>query len=373
MDIYLVGGAVRDTLLNYPFHERDWVVVGAHPEELLALGYQQVGKDFPVFLHPETKEEYALARTERKTGHGYQGFSCYAAPDVSLEEDLARRDLTINAMAMDSNNTIIDPYHGQQDLQQKKLRHVSEAFTEDPLRVLRVARFYARYYHLGFTLDDKTFELLKSICQSGELQHLSQERVWKETERALAETSPAQYFLLLKSTGALSQLIPPLAELEEVQFLQIDSLQHNDKQQLTQLRFAILFHGLNKTVSQKALNNVKTPNDYRDLALLVAEHSQSFLQYEQQKQEVDSEDLLARLQQLDPFRKPERFALLLQAFQALGIHTMSEFLNEVYGRCQTINAKQFAQQGLTGKAIGEAIQSSRLKIIEQLKHECLHE
>ena len=193
MKIYRVGGAVRDKLLHYPSHENDWVVIGSTPEEMSKLGYRPVGQDFPVFIKPETGEEYALARTERKTGLGYGGFSFYTAPDISLEDDLVRRDLTINAMAEDEDGTIIDPHGGQRDLEDRVLRHVSEAFDEDPLRVLRVARFAARYAHLGFTIAPETERLMIAIVNSGELAHLVAERIWKETERALCEKSPDIY------------------------------------------------------------------------------------------------------------------------------------------------------------------------------------
>lgn len=195
MDIYLVGGAVRDALLGLPVSDRDWVVVGATPDIMLERGYQQVGRDFPVFLHPGTREEYALARTERKTGAGYTGFACYSAPDVTLEDDLQRRDLTINAMAQSADGTLYDPYHGADDLKNRILRHVSEAFTEDPLRVLRVARFAARFAPQGFVIAPETLELMSAITQQGELAHLTAERVWKETEKASAARVRISTFL----------------------------------------------------------------------------------------------------------------------------------------------------------------------------------
>lgn len=204
MDMYLVGGAVRDALLNIPIKDRDWVVVGATPEQLLAQGFQQVGADFPVFLHPHNKEEHALARTERKSGSGYQGFDCRFSPDITLEEDLLRRDLTINAMAQDEQGQIIDPYHGQQDLQDKMLRHVSPAFAEDPLRVLRVARFAARFAGLGFQVAEETLALMRQMVTDGELDHLVAERVWQETQRALTEDHPQVYFQVLRDCGALN-------------------------------------------------------------------------------------------------------------------------------------------------------------------------
>ena len=210
MQTYLVGGAVRDKLLGRPIKDQDWVVVGSTPEKMLAQGYQSVGADFPVFLHPKTKEEYALARIERKIGVGYTGFSCDASSEVSLEEDLLRRDLTINAMAMDDQGNIIDPYNGQQDLENRLLRHVSDAFVEDPLRVLRVARFAARYHSLGFRIAPETQALMQTITTNGELTTLSAERVWQETARSLMETHPEVYFESLKACGALSVWFPEL-------------------------------------------------------------------------------------------------------------------------------------------------------------------
>lgn len=213
MKIYLVGGAVRDQLLGYPVKERDWVVVGATPKQMQQLGYQQVGRDFPVFLHPETKEEYALARMERKSAPGYYGFQCDFNPNVSLEDDLLRRDLTINAMAMDTNGHLIDPYHGEVDLKAKLLRHVSPAFIEDPVRVLRVARFAARYYHLGFRLADETRALMYLMVKRGELNHLVAERVWQEWLRSFAEQNPQIFISTLRACGALKVILPELDAL----------------------------------------------------------------------------------------------------------------------------------------------------------------
>jgi tRNA nucleotidyltransferase (CCA-adding enzyme) len=209
---YLVGGAVRDALLGLPVKDKDWVVVGATPK-MLDAGYQQVGRDFPVFLHPQSREEYALARTERKSGSGYTGFTCYAAPDVTLEQDLLRRDLTINALAQDNQGHIIDAYGGQDDLRNRILRHVSPAFSEDPLRVLRVARFAARYAHLSFRIADETMALMTAMTDAGELEHLTPERVWKETENALTTRNPQVFFQVLRDCGALKVLFPEIDNL----------------------------------------------------------------------------------------------------------------------------------------------------------------
>lgn len=213
MKTYLVGGAVRDGLLNLPIKDRDWVVTGTTPEAMLAAGYQQVGRDFPVFLHPKTREEYALARTERKSGQGYTGFITKFAPDVTLEQDLQRRDLTINAIAQDSDGNIIDPFNGRHDIQQRLLRHVSAAFNEDPLRVLRVARFAARFAHLNFRIADETMALMQHMAASGELAHLTAERVWKETESALQSPNPQVFFQVLRDCNALAVLFPEIDKL----------------------------------------------------------------------------------------------------------------------------------------------------------------
>ena len=262
MKIYLVGGAVRDKLLNYPSDENDWVVVGSSPEQMVELGYQPVGQDFPVFIKPQTGEEYALARTERKSGHGYQGFTFHTAADISLEEDLIRRDLTINAMAQDDSGQIIDPYGGQQDLQARVLRHVSDAFTEDPLRVLRLARFAARYHHLGFSIAPETLTLMTDIAASGELAHLVAERVWKETERALCERSPDIYIQVLRDCGALQILLPEVEQLFGIPqradyHPEVDTGIHTlmSLQQAVKLsdkpevRFSVLVHDLGKAIT----------------------------------------------------------------------------------------------------------------------------
>ena len=303
MKIYRVGGAVRDKLLNYPCYENDWVVVGSSPEEMIKLGYQPVGNDFPVFIKTETGEEYALARTERKSGVGYQGFTFHTAPNISLEDDLIRRDLTINAMAEDADGNIIDPYGGQKDLHRKILRHVSDAFIEDPLRVLRVARFAARYHHLGFTIAPETEALMKSIVKRGELADLVAERVWKETDRALCEQSPDLFIQTLRNCGALATLLPEVNNLFGVAqradyHPEIDTGVHtlmalqqaailSDK---PAIRFAVLVHDLGKGVTPNHIlpshsghearglplvkavcDRLKAPNEHRQLAMVVTE------------------------------------------------------------------------------------------------------
>ena len=303
MKIYRVGGAVRDKLLDYPSDENDWVVVGSSPQEMLELGYQPVGQDFPVFINTQSGEEYALARTERKSGHGYQGFTFHTAPDISLEDDLIRRDLTINAMAEDDAGNIVDPHGGQQDLSNKILRHVSCAFTEDPLRVLRVARFAARYHHLGFSIAEETLSLMSTISASGELQHLVAERVWKETDRALCERSPDMYIQVLRDCGALTVLFPEVEKLFGVAqradyHPEIDTGIHTlmSLQQAARLsdsspiRFSVLVHDLGKGITpdhilpshsghearglplvKDVCDRLKVPNEHRQLAMVVTE------------------------------------------------------------------------------------------------------
>ena len=303
MKIYRVGGAVRDKLLDYPSDENDWVVVGSSPEEMVELGYQPVGQDFPVFINTKSGEEYALARTERKSGHGYQGFAFHTAPDVTLEDDLIRRDLTINAMAEDHDGSIIDPHGGQQDLANKVLRHVSDAFTEDPLRVLRVARFAARYHHLGFSIAAETLQLMTEISASGELQHLVAERVWKETDRALCERSPDIYIQVLRNCGALALLFPEVEKLFGVAqradyHPEVDTGIHilMSLQQAARLsdsspiRFSVLVHDLGKGITpdhvlpshsghearglplvKNVCDRLKVPNEHRQLAMVVTE------------------------------------------------------------------------------------------------------
>ncbi len=344
MQAYLVGGAVRDKLLGLPVRERDWVVVGASADELLEQGYQQVGNDFPVFLHPETHEEYALARRETKSGHGYKGFAFDASRHISLEEDLLRRDLTINAMAEDDEGQVIDPYGGRRDLEDRILRHVSLAFCEDPLRVLRVARFAARFAHLGFSIAAETLELMNSIVKSGELQHLVSERVWQEFETALSETSPVTFFRTLRDCGALAVLLPEVDGLfgvpqPEEYHPEIDTGEHTFMviEQATRLtedpivRYAALIHDVGKGATPKnnwphhyrhehqgldLIRNIndrlKVPREFGDTALLVCEHHTKL----HRMAELRSATLLDLLEALDAFRRPERMRRFLLACEA---------------------------------------------------------
>lgn len=360
MDVYLVGGAVRDELLNRPVTERDWVVVGATPKEMLNKGYQQVGKDFPVFLHPKTKEEYALARTERKSGSGYTGFVCYAAPDVTLEQDLIRRDLTVNAIARDKSGNIIDPYHGVADIQARTLRHVSEAFSEDPLRVFRVARFAARYAYLGFTVADETISLMRNMADSGELAFLTAERVWKESIRALGENNPDVYFHVLEQAKALGDWFPELVPSLDGNYARLQraaSAQVSDD-----IRWALLFADVSPEHTETLCERVKAPNKYAELARLVSRFSKDF------SNSNTAGDWLALCNHCDAWRKPERFADFIAACTI--INDRSEFmdalatsLHNAVQEAVDLSAKAFVDQGLRGPQIGEAMNLARRDII----------
>ena len=344
MDIYLVGGAVRDKLLGRPFTERDYVVVGAAPDDLLALGYRPVGKDFPVFLHPKSGEQYALARTERKTGPGYYGFATRFSPDVTLEEDLARRDLTINAMAERADGIVVDPYGGRRDLEARLLRHVSPAFIEDPLRVLRVARFAARLAPLGFTVADETLQLMRKIVAAGEMRALVPERVWVETERALREDTPAVYFEVLRASGALADVFPEVDALfgvpqpakwhpeidtgvHTLQVLDVAASLSRD----TTVRFAALVHDVGKALTprdqwpshfgheatgakliEKMAERLRVPTEHRDLAVLVARHHARVHRVGEQRPGT----ILELLEMTDAFRRGERFERFLLACES---------------------------------------------------------
>jgi tRNA nucleotidyltransferase (CCA-adding enzyme) len=371
MDIYLVGGAVRDQLLGRTPHERDFVVVGATPEDLLALGYRPVGKDFPVFLHPDTGEQYALARTERKTGPGYYGFATHFAPDVTLEEDLARRDLTINAMARDTTGEIIDPYGGQRDLAARLLRHVSPAFVEDPLRVLRVARFAARLAPLGFSVAPETLDLMRQIVARGELAALVPERVWVETERALGEDRPAVFFEVLHSCGALAAVFPELAALDGVPqparwHPEIDTFVHTmqvlevaaELTPDTTVRFAALVHDVGKGLTpredwpshigheesgarliEQLAARLRLPTEHRELAVMVARHHARAHRVAEQRPGT----VLELLELTDAFRRPERFERFLLACEA-----------DARGRGPELRARPYPQAARLQRALAAA-------------------
>ena len=403
MQIYLVGGAVRDHLLGYPYHEKDYVVVGATPDQLLAQGYQPVGKDFPVFLHPDTKDEYALARTERKSGQGYHGFEFYTDVKVSLEEDLIRRDLTINAIAMDDQGKIYDPYQGQQDLKDKLLRHVSDAFVEDPLRVLRVARFAARYKHLGFQVAPETLQLMQTLSESGELNALTTERVWKETSRALMEPHAEEYFLVLRQCGALKVLFPEIEALFGVPqrpeyHPEIDcgihtmmSLQQACRANYSlEVRFAVLLHDLGKALTPadelprhimheergvkpvtEVCERLKVPTALKQLAIAVCkEHLKCHQAFT-----LKPGTLWRLLQRLDVLRRPERVEAFVQACECdsrgrLGLedreYPQAQYLLDAMQVVRSIKAQDLPPD-IQGPDIGEMLIQRRIAAIETLK------
>lgn len=358
MKIYLVGGAVRDKLLNRPVKEKDWVVVGATVEEMLQLGYKQVGKDFPVFLHPTTKEEYALARVERKVGKGYTGFTFDTSKSVTLEEDLKRRDITINAIAEDQKTQeIIDRYHGREDLKNKIIRHVSDAFIEDPVRILRVARFAARFP--DFTIAPETIELMQKMVSNGEVDALVAERVWKECEKALVETHPQRFFEVLERCDALSVLFPIFAANIKC----IDNLaQAARTSENPIIRCAVLFHLLPENEILKISNQYKIPNDYRDLAILVAKNFQKYTS----EDELKSENILNLLESTDAFRRKDRFENFLMACEICDSNFPAKLLNQCYEASKNVDANKYIARGVQGEKIGLAIREERKNIIKQL-------
>jgi len=409
LNSFLVGGAVRDKLLGHKVYDHDFVVVGATVEQMLALDFNQVGKDFPVFLHPDTKEEYALARTERKQGQGYTGFVCDASSAVTLEEDLLRRDLTINAMAMPltSNgevSAIIDPYNGQVDLENRILRHVSSAFVEDPLRVLRVARFAARYHHYGFTIADETLQLMSDISNSGELATLSGERIWQEMQRSLAEQYPDVFFKVLRDCGALAKIWPELNALwgvpnPEKWHPEICSgihtmmvLQQAVKlSNKTSVRFAAVCHDLGKSLTlkenwprhqghetsglalvEKISQYLKIPKDHKVLALKVCEyHLHCHKAFE-----LKASTIVKLFNRLDVWRKTEEFADFLITCTADfrgRLHNEEKpypqvaYLEGAFQAALTITAKEFVERGVKGSNIKEAINNKRIAVVKEVK------
>ena len=362
MNTYRVGGAVRDTLLGYPHHETDWVVVGSTPEEMIKNGYTQVGRDFPVFLHPESKEEYALARTERKSGPGYRGFVVHADPSVTLEEDLARRDLTINAMAMDESGSIIDPYGGQVDLEIKMLRHVSPHFVEDPLRVLRVARFAARYHHLGFTVAEETIALMAEIVDADELPHLSPERIWVETEKSLCEQHPEVYWQVLADCGALRALLPELAVSQGISALS-RAAPHTDR---SDCRWAALLADLPVARAEHTSERFKAPNTYSMLAARVCDGRGKV-----KTALTNASECMAVLKALDALRREEPFEGFCETLVALEQSSVDakgtiDLLRSARNTAQQVKAADFADQGLTGPELGAAIQAAQIERIARL-------
>ncbi|WP_253450858.1 multifunctional CCA addition/repair protein [Natronospira proteinivora] len=403
MEAYLVGGAVRDHLLGLPAGDRDWVVVGETPESMQARGFKPVGRDFPVFLHPETREEYALARTERKVGRGHQGFQFHASPTVSLEEDLARRDLTINAMAQRPDGMLVDPYQGQADLAERQLRHVSEAFREDPLRVLRVARFAARFHHLGFEVAPETLSLMQSMSSPEELGALSAERVWAETERALGEPSPQVYVQILRQSGALAVLFPELDRLfgvpqPEAHHPEVDTGDHvlmvlAQSAQLSEdprVRFAALVHDLGKGLTPRdqwpahhgheaageeqvrsLAKRLRVPRAYERLGRMSARwHA-----HVHRALELKPATVMKLLEGCDAFRRPEDFERFLIACEAdargrAGLegraYPQADWIRDCWSAAAAITGKDVDPERYQGPRFGEALRRMRIKAIEQV-------
>ena len=404
LEVYEVGGAVRDRLLGLQVHEHDWVVVGATPKTMTDRGFRPVGREFPVFLHPETGEEYALARTERKTGPGYRGFTFHASPSVSLTEDLARRDLTINAMARAPDGTIIDPFGGRSDLEARRIRHVSDAFREDPVRILRLARFAARFAPLGFEVTEDTLRLCREMVASGEVDALVPERVWQEMAKALMTPAPDAFIRTLRDCGALAVLFPEVDRLfgipqPENHHPEIDTGEHVLRvlRQVAMLdgdlagRFAALVHDLGKGLTpadelprhrgheargvplvDALCERFRVPTECRDLARGVTRyHSHCH-----RVRALRAQTLLGMLEGLDLFRRPGRLEGFLLACKAdflgrLGLehrpYPQADYLREAFARCQAVDASRFVAQGLSGPAIGAAIRDARLQVLEQLR------
>lgn len=407
MKIFLVGGAVRDELLGLPVRERDWVVVGARPEELLAQGFKPVGKDFPVFLHPNTSEEYALARTERKTGPGYRGFDTMFSPDVTLEQDLERRDLTINAIARDeATGALVDPFQGQRDLQERWLRHVSAAFVEDPVRVLRLARFAARFAPLGFRVAPETMELVREIAARGELDSLVSERVWQETQRALEMPAPRRFFEVLREGNALPVIFPEIDALfgvpqPEQWHPEIDTGLHTMMvlDQACRLsddpvvRFAALVHDLGKATTpthelprhiaheergvgivEAMCDRLRIPNAYRELGVLVSRYHLHMHKIT----ELRPQTLLELLERLDVFRRPARFEQFLLACEAdargrKGLeqrdYPQPEYLRRAREAAAGATLSAEEREGLQGFEIAKKLHDKRIRALKELKRQ----
>ena len=410
MRVYLVGGAVRDQLLGLPVKDRDWIVVGAVPATLLSLGYQQVGKDFPVFLNPKTKEEYALARTERKSSAGYTGFICDFSPTITLEQDLIRRDLTINAMAQSEEGEIIDPYGGKQDLENRILRHISPAFSEDPLRVLRVARFAARYHSLGFKIASETLALMTELALSGELQHLTAERVWLETEKALNEKNPEIYFETLHKTGALRVLFPEIDALYGVpnpvkHHPEVDSFIHtmlvlkqavnltenNPILNRSAVRFAAICHDLGKALTPQNIlphhygheqagikptrslcRRLKVPSYFQELAELTCE----FHTHIHKAFELRAETVITLFNRFDVWRKAQRFQEFLQVCLAdtrgrTGFENKDypqiDYINQLLQAANEVDVQQVIADGFEKQEIRNELTKRRILAVKQTK------
>lgn len=380
MQVYLVGGAVRDALLNRKVVERDYVVVGATPEEMLSQGFTQVGKDFPVFLHPKTQEEYALARTERKSGTGYTGFVCDASSSVTLEEDLLRRDLTVNAIAQDNLGNLIDPYGGKKDLENRLLRHVSEAFSEDPLRVFRVARFATRYAYLGFTIATETMALMQSMAQSGELSTLSAERVWQETKRSLLEKTPHVFFTVLNQAHGLNDWFTELERNVDTALETLKTavdLEKAEKENLAKstdpetsrliIRFTALLTHLNEEEAKRLCGRLKVQNQVSEIVSLACKFKGFLLNAQN-----SPADLLALFNGCDAWRREERFTLLLSAFapyahnKGVDWQLQRKRIENALEAANQVNVQDIIATGVKGPEIKDALNRAKLSAIASI-------
>ncbi len=352
MEIYLVGGAVRDQLLGLPVKEKDWVVVGATVKDMLKQGFEPVGKEFPVFLHPETHEEYALARTERKTGKGYKGFVFYTDPSVTLEQDLARRDLTINAIAQDKQGNLIDPFHGQRDLKNQILRHVSAAFAEDPVRILRLARFSARFP--DFTIDAHTTELMRLMVKNGEVDALVPERVWQEFFKAMTYAKPQNFFAVLDHCGALAKLFPEI-QLSGTEIKPQDN---------AVIYFACLLYELQLDQVKDLCARYRIPNEFADLAKLAVRFKQIFKTLSDEKPRMWLDFIL----QADALRRPQRFADLIKVLHIQQPRCEDKIvrLANCIDAVNAISTTDLQQQGLSGQAFANVLYQKRLYAVEKI-------
>ena len=373
MQIYLVGGAIRDRLLGFsPPFENDWVVVNGTPEDLDNRGYKKVGKSFPVYINPHTGDEYALARKESKTGTGYHGFDFDANPRITLEEDLARRDLTINAIAEDENGLLIDPYKGQEDLENRQLRHVSAAFKEDPLRVLRIARFKAKLHNLGFTITEETYSLVAEIVESGELLSLVPERIWLETEKTLKHSRFDQYFKTLIEINALDQIYPDLAGLQKDFFSNIIFQQASQETVSTKYRFAAIFYALLKDdnsdikeIIETMQKNMNFPNSYKEIPLLLYN---SFSLINKNISEFTAEHILTIIEKLNALKKPENLNTIFQLIHMdldRNFNDKKELLEKSLTSALTIQISNIEEEGLQGSDIGLKLRELRLNKIQE--------
>ena len=381
MEVYLVGGAVRDRFLGLPIEEKDWCVVGSSPEEMKKRGFQSVGKDFPVFLHPETKEEYALARTEKKIKPGYHGFDFNTSKNVTLAEDLKRRDLSINAMAIDRNDNLIDPYNGLDDINQKKLRHVSKAFDEDPVRVLRTAKFAARFHQLGFSIHADTQKIMKSISDDGELDHLVSDRVWKEMEQALSGNDPHVFFITLQNCGALIKLFPELYINKDTKikhgFSALKKIANHSYDPA--INFSIFIYDIERAKTsdddEMQINFQKTLDSLKKrlpIPRRFSEVSNIFIKYKNildQAESLEAKSILELLEDSDAFRRTERFNTILDAYSILDTEkknqNMFKRIAKIIVACNNVQTKKIINDETNPRKIREKISQERIRLISR--------